>query len=110
MDNQLEKALKNSLVELPFSDFDQRMMQEIRKEAIVLEKTKKDRNIASLFFMLGCFFGMCCAGLAAFSKEVSGMDLKTVWQAATVILGFLFINSFYTIVYKKIARNTLTNF
>jgi hypothetical protein len=104
MNDQLAKVMKHSLVEMPFSDFDQRMMLQIRKEAIALERAKKDKSSASTFFMLGCFFGTCCSGVVAFSKDIrniEGVDLKSVWHASAVILLFLFLNSFYHRFFKK---------
>jgi len=99
----IANAMKHSLVEMPFSDFDQRMMQQIRKEAIALEKTRKDKNNASLFFVLGCFFGMCCSGILVMGKqanELFGFGLKSVLQATSVILLFLFLNGVYKLFIK----------
>lgn len=100
-DNQLTKALRKSLIEMPFGDFDQRMMLQVKKEAASFEKTKRDRNIASLFFMLGCLFGIVGAGLVAFSHEIDSTHLKGISQAVTVTLVFLFINSVYEHFYKQ---------
>ncbi|MBL1409202.1 hypothetical protein [Sphingobacterium faecale] len=56
--DKLYDLLKNSKLELPFDDFESRMMQQI----VDFEKTKvqmhQSKKMALLFFLIGTVFGM----------------------------------------------------
>lgn len=97
----ITQLLKHSLVEMPFSDFDQRMMLQIRREAAVLEKTKKDKNLSSIFFALGCLFGAFLFNWLAFEQLPYTQSIKIFLQVAGVLLFLLFVNS----VYKRIVNS-----
>ena len=60
MDNKpakdpIAEIMKHSLVELPFTDFDQRMMMQIRREAMAIAKSKKGQKFVITIFCFGVF-------------------------------------------------------
>jgi hypothetical protein len=54
----LAKIMKNSLVEMPFSDFDDQVMLRIQQETVATSQSRRDRKRSSIFFALGCAAGM----------------------------------------------------
>ena len=87
--------MKHSLVELPFSDFDQRMMLQIRREALVLDKAKKDKNLSSIFFGLGCLFGAFVFNWLALGQLPYTHGIKIFLQIAGVLMLLLLLNNVY---------------
>ena len=87
--------MKHSLVELPFSDFDQRMMLQIRREAVVLDKAKKDKNLSSIFFGLGCLFGAFVFNWLAFGQLPYTHGIKIFLQIGGILMFLLLLNNVY---------------
>ena len=100
MDNKpakdpIAEIMKHSLVELPFTDFDQRMMMQIRREAMAIAKSKKDKNLSSLFFALGCLVGAFLFNWLAFVQLPYTHGVKIFLQVIGVLLFLLCVNSGY---------------
>ncbi len=90
--------MRHSLVELPFSDFDQRMMMQIRREAEVMATSKKDKNRAALFFTLGCLFGAILSNWLVFGFSAELNNVKILVQAVGVLTFLLFVRSAYNLL------------
>jgi hypothetical protein len=91
------EVMKNGLVELPFSDFDHRVMVKIRREAETVARSKKDKRFSSLFFMLGCFSGMCLSGMVGLGERPGE---PVWWKMITIVLFLLFLDSACQQVFK----------
>ncbi|GAB3931023.1 hypothetical protein [Mucilaginibacter myungsuensis] len=50
--------LKSKVVEMPFSDFEDRMMQRIVQQAEVSKQAHKDIKMSTLCFTIGCCLGI----------------------------------------------------
>lgn len=56
--NKIKQALQMSRVNMPFEDFEQRVMRQISDLEKVKAKALSDRKYAILFFLLGSIFGI----------------------------------------------------
>lgn len=97
--------MKHSLVELPFGDFDQRMMMEIRREAVVLAKSKKDKDRSALFFTLGCLLGAIFSNWLVFTGGDSIQGGRLMLMAVGVLMFLLFVKSAYAMLVKSTIDN-----
>ena len=97
--------MKYSLVELPFGDFDQRMMMLIRREATVLAKSKKDKDRSALFFTLGCLLGAIFSNWLVFKGGADIQEGKLMLMAVGVLMFLLFVKSAYAMLVKPAINN-----
>ncbi len=92
----IAELMQHGLVEMPFSDFDHRMMVSIRREAVTISHSKRDKSRAYLFFMLGCFFGLCMSAYIGVGYAgVTAMNGGILWQVTTVVFFYLLLGSAY---------------
>lgn len=56
--NHFAKLMQKSMLDMPFSDFDEMVMQRITLEVTKQKTLAKDRKLSFLFFILGSCFGL----------------------------------------------------
>ena len=61
----IRNLMKHSEVEMPFSDFEERMMDKIFEEKIQSKAVKSNIRVAWFFFFLGLFFGLMITNMMA---------------------------------------------
>lgn len=78
-DDKLKDLMKISKVELPFADFEEKMMRRIEKVEQEKRVIDKSRKYALLFFLLGTLFGMAANYLLTYfiiANELLSESLK----------------------------------
>jgi hypothetical protein len=90
-DRELRQLIQKSKLQMPFSDFEARLMDRIRTEA------SKDKYIATnirlswLFFGLGSMFGLLCATMLVNSDAVIlGLNVSKLTIPFYIIGGVVF--------------------
>lgn len=56
--NHFAKLMQKSMLDMPFTDFDEMVMQRITLEITKQKTLAKDRKLSFLFFILGSCFGL----------------------------------------------------
>ncbi len=93
-DDKLKRLLSNSRLEMPFDDFEERLMTRIRKEAGNEKAIDKNIRLAWLFFALGTFFGVLLSVILSpvntmYGYPVSKILLSFYIAAGTLLLLFV---------------------
>lgn len=93
----LKVLMKESLVKLPFSDFEARTLQRIMLKETITNATKKDNKLAYLFFLMGTVTGLLIAvTFSNISHPVGDIPAETIQfsaQAMVAIFTLLLGNS-----------------
>ena len=96
-DDALRHLMKESMVNMPFTDFEDRTMQRVFMEAELKASTANDRKLAHLFFVLGMVCGLIIAVLLSFGKlPAAGVPelVRTVSQVLTALFFTMLANRF----------------
>lgn len=89
MDNSVKEEkivkslMKHSRADMPFQDFDERMMDLIYKEERQQKSIRRDIRMAWMFFFLGLFLGLFIAGFTI-EPDIFGDNIPT--QTINMIL------------------------
>lgn len=91
----IKNLMKHSLTEMPFQDFEDRMMDQIRQEQQQKKSVNNNLHLAWLFFFLGLFMGLLITSLTVnLNEQIHGIPLRKialfVQFAIAVILLFQF--------------------
>lgn len=93
----LRSLMKDSLLEMPFSDFESRTMQYILMEASSRASVAKDKKLSYIFFVLGNFSGLLIAALLLNTNvAIEGLSadlLRLICQVSIALLIILLLNS-----------------
>ena len=68
-DKKLHRLMSESFVEIPFADFEDRLMVRIRKEAREKRSMLHNMRLSWLFFTIGALFGIGATVLLPFIKH-----------------------------------------
>lgn len=94
--DRLQIWMKESLVDLPFSDFEDRTMQKIFREEKSLNAIYKDIKLSYVFFVLGTVVGLLIALLLSNNNQsIGGLSLEAIrltCQIASALLFILLVN------------------
>lgn len=89
-DKLLKGLMKHSLVELPFQDFEERMMDKIRQEKQQHNLVQHNIRFAWIFFVLGLFLGLLITNMTAnLNQQLYGISLKKI--AVFIQIGIAFV-------------------
>lgn len=103
-DDKLKEILKNSALEMPFSDFESNMMAKIQYYELNKAKAEKSRFFAVLCFLIGTVFGtilnfIISRNLEWISSSVAVQDgFYLISQIVYVILIVLFSDKLWKLV------------
>ncbi|TRX66335.1 hypothetical protein [Carboxylicivirga sp. M1479] len=76
-DQQLKSLLRESKVEMPFSDFESKLMWRVRTELVGKRSVIKNLRLSWLFFVLGSVFGIAVSiTLPMFQISIGGLDFQ----------------------------------
>ncbi|HKJ42317.1 MAG TPA: hypothetical protein VKA27_09480 [Sunxiuqinia sp.] len=113
-DNQQEEQLlkdlmKHSVVEMPFADFEDRLMDKIYSEKQHKQTVSKNIGVAWIFFFLGLFFGLLITNMTAnlndLFKGIPAKEIALFLQIGiAVVLLFQFDRLFGYTFREKIKR------
>lgn len=86
----IKNLMKYSHTEMPFQDFDNRMMDLIYKEEKQQKSIRRDIKMAWIFFFLGLFLGLFIAGFMLepdmFSENIPSQEIIMILQVCIVIV------------------------
>lgn len=68
-DDNFAKIMKKSRLEMPFSDFEDNMMQRIQREAKNKDVISNNMRLSLIFFLLGSIFGLFVGDFLTQSTE-----------------------------------------
>ncbi|MBS2211518.1 hypothetical protein KEM09_08905 [Carboxylicivirga mesophila] len=78
-DRKLKSLLKDSRVEMPFSDFETKLMTRVKSELHGRRSVVKSIRLSWLFFVLGAFFGLVLNILLPWMPfELAGISLHFI--------------------------------
>jgi len=103
-DQFFRKSMSKSKLEMPFSDFEDRMMIRIGKELSYKTSLVKSLNLSLLFFILGSGFGLMLAGLLSRPGDaIAGIPASQIlffFQLVFVILVIIQAEQLIKLFYK----------
>lgn len=78
-DKLFSQMMKKSRLEMPFSDFEDKMMLRIERESKLRRSISRDTKLAALFFVVGAGFGMVVSTiLAQYHAPIAGIPSEKV--------------------------------
>jgi hypothetical protein len=107
--DQKEKFVKELMAKserkMPFDDFEERMMQQIHKEANTSRSFLKDVRLSWLFFIVGTIFGLVLNILVAeMNTTIFGMPSQRLLLIVQVLFVMLLLSQFDRLI--GLTKNT----
>ncbi|MCG8582928.1 MAG: hypothetical protein MI866_23625 [Bacteroidales bacterium] len=91
-DKKLKALLRDSKLEMPFSDFEDKMMMRVKNELNGKHSILKNLRLSWLFFMLGSVFGLVASlVLPMFQFELAGVDIRSLRYPIMALVLFVII-------------------
>ncbi|WP_430816210.1 hypothetical protein [Carboxylicivirga sp. RSCT41] len=91
-DKKLKALLRDSKLEMPFSDFEDKMMLRVKTELNGKQSITKNLRLSWLFFVLGSVFGVIVSiTLPMFQIELGGIDIKNLRYPVMAVILFVII-------------------
>jgi hypothetical protein len=93
------KMMQKSKLEMPYSDFDDRLMQRIEREASLKKTYLNNVNLSLVFFILGTGCGLVLlSSLSKIGTAIFGNDGYTVVLVAQVLFVVLVLTQLQNII------------
>ena len=103
-DNELEVLLSESTLEMPFSDFEDSVMQIIEEKSIRKSSISKELKLSRFFFITGSIFGFIISIMLSQIKEpLLGMNPNVVALIFQITFATLFFTQIET--YLKVKKD-----
>ncbi|MCU4176071.1 hypothetical protein [Carboxylicivirga sp. N1Y90] len=91
-DDKLRRMMEQSKVEMPFSDFESRLMSRIASESSWKKSVGKNMRLSWLFFTIGSLFGILATILLPLIKRnFFGLDIQLIQIPILLVITFVFI-------------------
>lgn len=91
-DARLKGMIRQSKVEMPFSDFESRLMGRIVAEKSWRKSFVKNMRLSWLFFTIGSLFGIMATVLFPyFERRFFGFDLKLIQMPVLLVISFIIL-------------------
>ena len=95
--HQLSKMIRRAKLEMPFSDFEDIVMERIEKESVQSRVFSRDRRLSMFFFLLGTTLGMVLNSILQ-KAEYSFLGMSSelthsLFQFAFVLVFLLILES-----------------
>ena len=101
----MNELMKNASVDMPFSDFEQRMMDKIQLESQNNKSVSKNIRLAWFFFFLGLFFGLLITNMTSnLDSLVEGIPMERIaffTQAGIAVLLLFQLDKLIDFRFKK---------
>lgn len=94
-DNELDALLSESILEMPFSDFEDAVMQIIEEKSIRKSSISKELKLSRFFFILGSVFGITISMLLLQLEE-------PIFNMSPNVIAFVFQITFATLFFTQI--------
>jgi flagellar biosynthesis protein FliQ len=103
-ENELDDLLSESTLEMPFSDFEDAVMQLIEEKAIRKRTISKELKLSRFFFITGSIFGFIISILLSQIKEpLLGMNPNVIALIFQITFATLFFTQIET--YLKVRKD-----
>ena len=91
-DKYLKNLLKDSKVEMPFSDFEEKMMLRVKNEVQGKRIISKNMGLSWFFFFMGSVFGLgVSVTIPMLQLEWAGIDLQNLKYPLMLVVLFIII-------------------
>ena len=91
-DKRLKALLKDSQLEMPFSDFEDKMMARVKTELHGKHSIIKNLRLSWFFFLIGAIFGLAVSiTLPMIQFELGGFDIKSLRYPIMTVVLFIII-------------------
>lgn len=98
-DKNIKRLLSESLVEIPFADFEDRLMQKVHEEAKEQRSILKNMRLSWLFFTVGSLFGIFATTLLpAIEQSIWGLEIKSLQLPIFLLLAFVILWQFEALI------------
>ena len=104
-DKFVHEILQKSILQVPFSDFDDSVMQIINAKKLKPFSIKREFRLSWVFFILGSVFGISISIiLPTIQSSILGLPLNKLTIPFQIIFAFLFISQLDNLlhIYKKL--------
>lgn len=91
-DPQLKSILRDSKLEMPFPDFEERLMASIKCDSVKRKSVLKDIRLSWLFFTIGSIFGLLATFiLPALNSSILGVDIQYLQYPLMILVSVLIV-------------------
>jgi drug/metabolite transporter (DMT)-like permease len=91
-ETQFMQIMQKSMIDLPFSDFEENLMQQLESESILNTEIQKKEKISFIFFLAGTCLGFVLNYLLQwFKSSIFGITPQTIILSFQTIFVLLFI-------------------
>ncbi len=98
-DKKLRHLMSESVVEIPFADFEERLMVKVKAEAKQKQSILKNVRLSWVFFTIGSIFGIFATVLIPMIKQsIWGLELKHLQIPIFLVLAFVIIWQFEALI------------
>ena len=94
-EKDLDTLLSQSILEMPFSDFEDSVMQIIEEKSIRKSSISKELKLSRFFFILGSLFGITISILLSQLEE-------PIFNMSPKVMAFIFQITFATLFFTQI--------
>lgn len=107
-DETLSKLMSNSKLIVPFTDFDDKIMGLIEKNALKKASISRDLKLAWIFFIIGSSFGIILTLiLPSIQKAVFGIQLDQFRIPLLILLSFIILKHLDSLIdFYKMQKQT----
>ena len=102
-DKLFSAMMKNSKLEMPFSDFEERTMARINREVIADTSVSTYKKLAVLFFVMGTGFGLFITCFLSLPKTLAGIssdNILLIFRVAFLLLVLTQLDNLLTLFSK----------
>jgi len=94
-DPKLKSLLRESKLEMPFPDFEERLMDTIKSAHVKKKSVLKDIHLSWLFFSIGSIFGLAASFIIpSFQKSIWGFEIQYLQYPLMIFVSLLIIWQF----------------
>jgi hypothetical protein len=98
-DETFSKLMSNSKLVVPFTDFDDKVMGLIEKNALKKASISRDLKLAWLFFIMGSFFGIIIALILPYiQRPIFGFQLDRLKIPFLIMFSFLVLSQLESLI------------
>lgn len=102
----IRELIEKSGREMPFADFENKLMEQIHKEVNTTSSFRKDIKLSWFFFIAGTFFGLILSILAGqLNETIFGFPAQRMVLIVQVVFAILLLSQFDKLIELTRKRN-----
>jgi hypothetical protein len=102
----IRELMGKSAREMPFADFENKLMEQIHKEESRSRSFLKDVKLSWFFFIAGAFFGLFISTIAShYTETVLGFPVQRIILIAQIVFVILLLSQFDSLIELTRKRN-----